>query len=44
MDGCCNNHTDDATCCSSADVMLESPHECVCGHDKAVTTGAEARS
>jgi hypothetical protein len=44
MDDCCKNQSSDATCCSSADAMLESPHECTCGHEKAVAAGAEARS
>lgn len=46
MDDCCKSQSSDATCCSSADVsnaeiMLESPHECACGHDKAEDARAQ---
>ena len=49
MDDSCKNQSSDATCCSSADVStadvtLESPHGCACGHDKAEAAGAEGRT
>ena len=48
MGDSCKNRSSDATRCSStdvssADVMLESPHGCACGHDKAEAVGAEGR-
>jgi hypothetical protein len=44
MDDCCNNHTDGATCCSGAEVKLESTHACACGHNKAEAAVAEVRN
>ena len=42
MNDCCNNYTDDATCCSSAEA--KSTHACACGHDKAEAAVAEVRN